>query len=123
MADRGSVSAPYFVTRRLIQTAAADWSSFDGWVFASTGKDPINLPLHRFCNLVYYWLTKGVEGNAEALADFDRKLWMPDIGSTKPIPVESPWSAANEQAGLAAFAASIGMGSEGDQGTIGSDEP
>lgn len=60
---------------------------FDGWT-AARGVDPQSLPYDRFCNLIYYWLTRG---DQDRRARVDLELSAGDV--------EAPgWSAEEEMA-------------------------
>lgn len=51
---------------------------FDGWC-ASRNVNPLDLPVDRFCNLVYFWATQNMKDDTKA--DFDRFLSQPVAGS------------------------------------------
>jgi hypothetical protein len=87
------------VTFRLLHLASENWPTLEGWA-TSRNTDLIDLPIHRMLNLVYYWATRNAQ-DEQALAKFDRKLWMPPKGEVPPP--ESPWSAQNETDAFKAF--------------------
>jgi hypothetical protein len=92
------------VTQRLLYTAKARWAAFDGWAATTmAGLDPLDLPLDRFLNLIYYWLVR--EAHEDEVAKFDTRLWRPPKG-VKPAP-GSPWSAERESAAFAGFASQV----------------
>lgn len=95
------------MTTRLIAIASHNWRSFDGWC-ASRNVDPLELPLDRFLNTVYYWATRN--GDEDSIKKFDRKLWIPEKG--KEIPRESPWSAENETNAFKALKKMINPGAD-----------
>ena len=64
----------------------------------------MELPIDRMLNLIYFWATRNAQ-DEQALAKFDRKLWMPPKGEE--APAESPWSAANETSAFKALKASL----------------
>lgn len=92
------------MTARLLNTAKAQWSAFDGWAAASlSGADPLDLPLDRFVNLIYWWAIRDAE--PEEIPKFDQRLWRPPPG-VAPAP-GSPWSAEAETAAFKGFAAAF----------------
>lgn len=64
----------------------------------------MELSIDRMLNLIYFWATRNAQ-DEQALAKFDRKLWMPPKGEE--APAESPWSAANETSAFKALKASL----------------
>lgn len=57
--------------------AVSNWPIFDGWC-AARNVDPLDLDPARFCNLVYFWITRTM--NEEAKAAFDAALEGPVKG-------------------------------------------
>lgn len=58
--------------------ALTRWAVFDGWC-ASRNVNPLDLPIDRFCNLVYYWAVRNMKDDAKA--DFDRHISQPVTGA------------------------------------------
>lgn len=67
---------PVQAALRLMATVEGLWRTFDGWA-ASQGCDPLTLPLDRFCNLVYYYLTRNAE---------EKDLFRVDAELIRPLP-------------------------------------
>lgn len=91
------------MTFRLLHLASENWPTLEGWA-TSRNTDLMELPIDRLLNLVYFWATRNAQ-DENALAKFDRKLWMPPKGEEPPP--ESPWSSANETSAFQAFKAQI----------------
>lgn len=91
------------MTFRLLHLASENWPTLEGWA-TSRNTDIAALPIDRLLNLIYYWATRNAQ-DENALAKFDRKLWMPPKGEEPPP--ESPWSAANETSAFQAFKAQV----------------
>lgn len=92
MAPEAGRGPPYYVTFRLLHLASENWPTLEGWA-TSRNTDLMDLPIDRLLNLIYFWATRNAP-DEQALAKFDRKLWMPPKGEE--APAESPWSAENE---------------------------
>lgn len=95
MAHQTGVGTPYLAAARLLSASVGEWGSFDGWA-ASRGVDPVDLPLDRYCNLVYFWLTQNAP--PEKREEVDEMLYRDAEG--KPSEDSGPWAAEAE---LAAF--------------------
>lgn len=93
------------MTARLIATVASKWASFDGWA-ASSGIDPLSLPVDRLLNLAYWWITRNIEDPNE-LKKLDGRLWQPPRGEA-PAP-GSVWDPEQENAALASLATALGQ--------------
>jgi len=98
------IRPPYWTAARLIATAGARWPDFDGWA-ASRAVDPIALPLDRFCNLVYYWLTRNA--NEQRRASIDEHLDRLPAGETRQTAAPDAWSSDAELAAFDSAAASM----------------
>ena len=98
------------MTSRLLGAAFDRWSAFEGWATSRLGGgDALELPLDRLLNLTYYWIIR--DGDQDGIQRYDQMLWVPPAGE---LPHEqSPWSAANETAAFAAFAAQVGVEAPG----------
>lgn len=68
------------MAHRLGLLAMSEWTRFDGWC-ASRNVDPLELPLARAFNLIYYWAVQTMD--AEQRDNFD--AWL----STGPAPTAS----------------------------------
>lgn len=98
------------MTLNLLSAAFDGWDSFDGWATSRLGGgDPLDLPLDRFINLIWYYLTKGA--TPESVEKFKARLWIPPKGAE--IPRESPWSAENEMAAFNTLMAQVGKSPKG----------
>jgi hypothetical protein len=63
--------------------------------------------MDRFCNLVWYWLTRNAESEKD-VRTIEAKLWRPPPGST--APALGPWSAEAEMKAFSAFKAAVDSG-------------
>jgi hypothetical protein len=96
------------VTVRLVRTAVANWETLDGYAVAHGMEDLRTLELDRFCNFVWFMMTRHAEKKD---ADQMRaKLWVPPPKATGPIPRNSPWSAEAETAAFKAVKAQLVSG-------------
>ncbi len=88
-------------------TGRAIWDDLDGWAAAHGLPDLEDIPLRRFCNLVWWFITQG--RNEQDIARVRARLWQPP----KEAPQESlkdarsPWNPENEKAALGAFMAQV----------------
>lgn len=62
------------------------------------------MPLDRFCNFIWWMLTK--DGQESDRAKLKAKLWKPPVGVAVTDP-RSPWSPENERAALSQFKAQV----------------
>lgn len=92
------------MTARLLNTAKARWSAFDGWAAATmSGADPLDLPFDRLLNLIYHWIVK--DADPDEVPKFDARLWRPPPG--RAAAPGSPWSPEAETAAFRGLAAAI----------------
>lgn len=80
---------------RLLAVAVHFWAELDGWAVGHGGDRLEVLSLDRFCNFVWWWMTR----NAEKEEDVDKlreRLWRPPRGERG----EGVWSADAETAAL-----------------------
>lgn len=92
------------MTARLLGSARAEWSAFDGWAAASlAGGDPLDLPPDRFFALIYHWITR--EGEPDQVEKFNTRLWRPPPG--RAAAPGSPWSAEAETAAFRGLSAQV----------------
>lgn len=92
------------MTARLVGAARAHWVSFDGWAVEKlSGGDPLDLPMDRFSNFVYHWLTR--HAAEDEIRKFDNRLWRPPAGE-RPAP-GSPWSPERETSAFRGLAAEV----------------
>lgn len=96
------------MTVRLVRTAVANWETLDGYAVAHGMDDLRNLPLERFCNFVWYMLTRNSE--KKDVDQLRAKLWVPPPRAAVPIPANSPWSAESETAVFKAVKAQLSPG-------------
>jgi hypothetical protein len=96
------------VTVRLVRTAVANWETLDGYAVAHGMGDLRLLELDRFCNYVWYMLTRNAE--KKDIDSMRAKLWVPPPKSAAPIPRNSPWSAEAETAAFKAVKAQLTSG-------------
>ena len=87
------------MTRRLLASAEYYWPQIDG---ASPSLDLLDLPVDRFLNHIYWWLTK--DANAEGVQAFNVKLWMPPKGV---VAVKGPWSVEEETSAFRMFSSQV----------------
>ena len=93
------------MTVRLVRTAVANWETLDGYA-AAHGMKPLRLmELERFCNYVWYMMTRN--GEKKDNDQLRAKLWVPPPKSEAPIPKNSPWSAEAETAAFRAVKAQL----------------
>jgi len=71
------------VAHRLGLLAMSEWPRFDGWC-ASRNVDPLELPISRAFNLIYYWVVQSMD--QEQRGNFDGWLNSPAAvpGSRRP---------------------------------------
>lgn len=65
------------------------------------------LPLDRFCNFIWWWLTRNASSNVD-VEKVRLALWRPPPG-TRPDP-RGPWGAEAEKSAFAALKAGFGGG-------------
>lgn len=88
------------MTLRVARVALDNWSDLDGYAAAHGMPELTDLGLDRFCNFVWYMMASNKE--EQDRKQMRARLWRPPPGETE-IPENSPWSAKNENAGLAAL--------------------
>lgn len=89
---------------RLIQVGRAYWDDLEGYVTAHGGSALRDLPLDRFCGLVWWWITR----NAETEQDVERvreQVWLPPKGE-EPTGV---WAADAETEALHGLMEDLGI--------------
>lgn len=82
------------MTARFAGVAIDNWDDFDGWALTQGIEWVPDLPLSRFCHLVWFWMTQG----AEKESDVDKmrsKVWRPPVGT---VPTKGPWTPEAETA-------------------------
>lgn len=86
------------------QIARQNWQDLDGYAVGHNMPDLRKLPLDRFCNWLWWMMTKNAK-NEQEREKLRAKLWRPppDLKGTAPIDKRSPWSAENEMKAFAAF--------------------
>jgi len=89
--------------------AAQQWATIDGYAVGHAMKDIRTLPLERFCNFIWYLVTKNANEQEQTKAR--AQLWRPPpvpAGTVAPpIPKQSPWSAESETSAFAALKAGL----------------
>jgi len=80
------------VTVRLAGAAVQQWADFDGWAVSRNIPPVGTLPIARFCNLVWYWLTYRAESEKD-VSKIRNTLWRPPPGH---VPTKGPWSPEEE---------------------------
>lgn len=71
-------------------------------------QDLRTLPLDRFCNFLWWWMTRNAN-NQQTIEKMKATLWRPPpSAANKPIDRRSPWAPEAEQAGFAALKAGLG---------------
>jgi hypothetical protein len=84
------------------------WTVFDGWA-GTKGVDPMQMPVDRFLNLVYFYATENAEEQDKI--KFDMRLNMPDAKARqtgRAATEGSMWSKEKEEAALADFVGMLG---------------
>ena len=90
------------------QIARQNWEDLDGYAVGH-GMPPLtSLPLDRFCNWVWWMLTR--EANESDRQKIRAKIWRPPPEENKPIDPRSPWSAENEMKAFSALKAQLSPG-------------
>lgn len=77
----------------------------DGLAASLGMKDLRKMTLERFCNFIWWVLTRNLESEAE-LSKLKAKLWMPPASVT---PTEGPWTAEAEMAAFQNLRTSLGQ--------------
>jgi hypothetical protein len=77
----------------------------DGLAVSLGLADLRTLPLSRFVNFIWWYLTRNIQSEAD-LAKIRANVWMPPAGVE---PTEGPWSAAAEMSAFASLKASLGQ--------------
>lgn len=90
------------MTLRLLSYAEDHWVAIDGWSVTNGGMDPLDLPIDRFLNFIYWFIVR--DGDPEEIEKFDIRLWRPPPGE---VPDRGPWSAESETASFKAFSSQI----------------
>ena len=75
----------------------------DGYALGH-GVDLEALRLDRFCNFMWWFITRNAESE-QAVEKLRARLWMPPAGE---VPAGGPWSAGAETAAFKALQASVG---------------
>ena len=97
------------MTVRLVRTAVANWETLDGYAVAHGMKGDLrDMPLDRFCNFVWFMMTRNAE--KKDIDSMRAKLWVPPPKSAAPIPRNIPWSAEAETAAFKAVKAQLTSG-------------
>lgn len=66
------------------------------------------LPLDRFCNFLWWWMTRNAQ-EAQTVERIKATLWRPPpAAAKKPIDPRSPWAPQAETAGFSALKAGLG---------------
>lgn len=92
------------MTARLIEIGTHFWDEISGYVTAHGGGALGDLPVDRFCSLVWWWITR----NAETETDIEKireQIWMPPKGEKG----EGVWSAESETDSLHGLMADLGV--------------
>lgn len=95
------------MTIRLVRIVAASFDTIDGELALSSGLDPLELPLDRFCNMAWAWAIRPAdhaENPENEIKKFRARIWQPPAGVT---PTAGPWSAEAETAAFGSFAAQV----------------
>lgn len=95
------------MTIKLARVAADNWASLDGLAVSLGLPDLRKLRVDRFCNFIWWWLTR----NAAEQQEIDKMratLWRPPAG-VAPDP-RSPWAPQAETSSFDALKAGVGGG-------------
>lgn len=91
---------------RLAGLALAHWADLDGYAVSRNMPPLATLPLDRFNNFVWWFLTR--EGDPKEIEKFRLRLWRPPPGRAPTQ--DSPWSAENETKAFAGLKAALAPG-------------
>lgn len=94
------------MTQRLVSLISGDWPRYDGWL-VSRNVDPLELPLDRFLNSVYFFVIK--DAPEAEIRKFDIRLWVPPAGV---VPTAGPWTAEAEAQSFNALKNALSAGSK-----------
>lgn len=92
------------MTLRLLGLAEDHWEDIDGYA-AGHGFDPVDLPLARLANFVWWWVTANAQ--EKDLQKFKGDLWRPPIGE-QVTHKKSPWAPENENSALSDLKQALG---------------
>jgi hypothetical protein len=99
------------VTLRLAATAVGHWEEFDGYAVAHNMPPLEELPLERFCSFVWWRLLENRD--AQEVAKLRAMLWRPPANPREARAAledkRSPWNPENENKGLGALKAQLGL--------------
>lgn len=88
---------------QLLCVAVRDWSDLDGYAIANGTLDLEELPVHKLCHYVWYWMIR----KATDPKDIDRlksRLWQPPEGEEG----QGVWSAESEADSFSALKKALG---------------
>ena len=85
------------MTQRLLMIGQERWADIDGYA-AGHGIELDDLSLSRFCNFVWWWLTR--EAPQSEVDKFRARLWRPPAGEVVTHKA-SPWNPENENQAFA----------------------
>lgn len=89
---------------RLGSIATTNYETLDGFAVSQNMPPLESLPLKRFCNFVYWYVTR--KGDENEVTKFRAKLWQPPKGEAPDK--RSPWAPENEMAAFSALKAATG---------------
>lgn len=93
------------MTVRLAEIALGSWDDIDGFAVSRGMADLRELPLDRFANFIWWFLTRNA--SQEDRERVRNRIWQPPKGELPPA--KSPWSAENETKAFRALKQTLGM--------------
>lgn len=93
------------MTVRLAEVALSRWADLDGYAVAHGMPDLRTLPVDRFANYVWWFLTRNADEDGKQ--KFRLRVWQPPKGEVPPP--GSPWSAEAETAAFEGMKRTLGL--------------
>lgn len=86
------------MTQRLVAIAVEHWRDLDGYAVGHNLPELDTMPLSRFCNFIWWWLTRNADQKERD--KLERRIYMPPKGVA---PTTGPWSAEAEKSAFSAL--------------------
>lgn len=96
------------MTLRYGQVAKQHWADLDGYAMGHNMPDLRRVPLDRFCNWMWWMLTRSSSENEREKVR--AQIWRPPPDVRGPIDARSPWSAENEMKAFSALKSQLSPG-------------
>lgn len=90
------------MTVRLSQVALTYWADLDGLAVSRNMPPLQSLPVDRFCNFVWWWMTRNAD-EAERKR-LQARIWQPPLDY---VPKTGPWAAQNESSSFQSLKAAL----------------